>query len=462
MNYQLRDTIKHYTSERNKLRDELNEMIDGVKTAKRDLTDTERKRFDELEEKVQRYNDRIDETRALASGEGVTEIERKYAPPAGWQPGMNPYSTSESRNSRMNVNEPGPYRPDGAHSWFGDMYAARSGDYAAADRLRRSSEARGVTTGAGSGGAFVPPKYLVDQWIALARPGRPTADLLSPMPMPTGTNQVSVPKIATGSSVASQATELTAVSQTDITTSSVTAPVVTLAGQQVISVQELQQSPGAIDQVVMSDLAQQYGQVLNSQVLNGAGTGNTIKGLLNQSGITSLTWTNGTPTVTGTNGLWGNLANLIAQLHAARFAPPTAIIMAPRRWAWIAAAVDGQFRPLVNPEASGVNVVGTNGVVASEGYVGKIMGIPVYSDPSIPTNLGAGTQDAIIVLRASDVMLWEGVAGGGTEPRIEAFEQPFAGSLGVLFRVYNFAAMASRYPASIGVITGTGLAAPSF
>jgi hypothetical protein len=136
--------------------------------------------------------------------------------------------------------------------------------------------------------------------------------------------------------------------------------------------------------------------------------------------------------------------------------------MAPRRWAWIAAATDNQFRPLVNPEASGVNVYGTNGAVVSEGYVGKIMGVPVYTDASIPTNLGAGTnQDAIIVLRASDVMLWEGVAGG-TEPRIEAFEQPFAGSLGVLFRVYSFAAMALRFPASVGVITGTGLVAPSF
>lgn len=413
----------------------------------RSLSTGDKERLDRQRADVMAFAERIEELEGqIAADEAAAPMARKYAPKI------------------TSVRESGPYRPDGDHSWFGDMYAARSGDYAAADRLRRSSEARGVTTGAGSGAAFIPPKFLVDQWIALARPGRPTADLLSPMPMPTGTNQVSVPRIATGSSVASQATELTGISQTDITTSSVTAPVVTLAGQQIVSVQELEQSPGAVDQVLMSDLAQQYGQVLNSQVINGTGTGNTIKGLLNQSGITSLTWTvaSGTPAVTGPNGLWGNLANLISQLHAARFAPPTAILLHPRRWAWLAAATDSQFRPLVNVEASSVNVIGTSGDVASVGYVGKIMGIPVYTDASIPTNLGAGTnQDPIIVLRAPDVMLWEGVSGG-TGPRIEAFDAPFAGSLGVLFRVYNFAAMAPRYPQSIGVITGTGLVPPTF
>jgi HK97 family phage major capsid protein len=433
-------------------------LVDKATAEKRGLNAAESAEFDRLEADIRAFDDRIEELGIqISADDAAADMAKRYAPGA-----LAPKNSPKNGNTRMNVNEPGLYRPDGNHSWFGDMYAARSGDYSAADRLRRSSESRGVTTGAGSGGAFVPPKYLVDQWIQLARPGRPTADLLAPMPMPTGTNTVSIPKIATGSSVASQATELTGISQTDITSSSVTAPVVTLAGQQVVSVQELEMSPGAIDQVIMSDLAAQYGQVLDSQVINGAGTGNTLKGLLNQSGITSLTWTAATPAVTGANGLWGNLANLISQLHAARFAPPTAIIMAPRRWAWIAAATDSQFRPLVNPEASGVNVYGTNGAVASEGYVGKIMGVPVYTDASVPTNLGAGTnQDAIIVLRASDVMLWEGVAGG-TEPRIEAFEQPFAGSLGVLFRVYSFAAMASRYPQSIGVITGTGLVAPSF
>lgn len=447
-----REMVVDLRTKRRAEHERMRTLLDKATAEKRSLNAAESAEFDRLEADIRAFDDRIEELEIqISADDAAASTAGKYAP-------------NSKGNTRMTttVNEPGPYRPDGEHSWFGDMYAARSGDYAAADRLRRSSEARGVTTGAGSGAAFIPPKYLVDQWIQLARPGRPTADLLAPMPMPTGTNTVSIPKIATGSSVASQATELTGISQTDITSSSVTAPVITLAGQQVVSVQELEMSPGAIDQVVMSDLAAQYGQVLDSQVLNGAGTGNTLKGLLNQTGITSLTWTAATPAVTGANGLWGNLANLISQIHAARFAPPTAIIMAPRRWAWIAAATDNQFRPLVNPEASGVNVYGTNGAVVSEGYVGKIMGVPVYTDASIPTNLGAGTnQDAIIVLRASDVMLWEGVAGG-TEPRIEAFEQPFAGSLGVLFRVYSFAAMALRFPASVGVITGTGLVAPSF
>jgi hypothetical protein len=36
------------------------------------------------------------------------------------------------------------------------------------------------------------------------------------------------------------------------------------------------------------------------------------------------------------------------------------------------------------------------------------MGLPVVTDPSIPNTLGAGTnEDRIIMMRASDLYLWE-------------------------------------------------------
>jgi hypothetical protein len=86
------------------------------------------------------------------------------------------------------------------------------------------------------------------------------------------------------------------------------------------------------------------------------------------------------------------------------------------------------------------------------------MGLDVIVDPQIPTNLGAGTnQDPIIVLRASDSILWEGT------PHAEAFRETKADQLSVLLRFYRYAAFTTaRYAKSVSVINGTGLVAPTF
>jgi hypothetical protein len=50
----------------------------------------------------------------------------------------------------------------------------------------------------------------------------------------------------------------------------------------------------------------------------------------------------------------------------------------------------------------------------------------------------------------------------GTQ-RAEAFRETSAANLSVLFRLYNYAAIVTeRFPKSIGLVTGTGLATPTF
>jgi hypothetical protein len=89
--------------------------------------------------------------------------------------------------------------------------------------------------------------------------------------------------------------------------------------------------------------------------------------------------------------------------------PPEKISMDPRLWAWFEAALDSSGRPLVVPLAQMPrNAIAQFGGVRTEGLVGSLMGLPVYTDPSIPTNLGSGTnQDPITVSRTSDSYLWE-------------------------------------------------------
>lgn len=101
--------------------------------------------------------------------------------------------------------------------------------------------------------------------------------------------------------------------------------------------------------------------------------------------------------------------------------------------------------------------MGSVGDIVAEGPAGTILNLPVYLDPNLPTNLGAGTnQDPVLVVRRSDLMLWEG------RLKAESFQQTYASNLSVLLRVYNYVAAVSRYPSSVAVINGTGSKTPGW
>jgi hypothetical protein len=59
----------------------------------------------------------------------------------------------------------------------------------------------------GQGGNFVPPLWLVDEYIDLPRFGRTTANLARQMPLPTGTDSINLPKVATGTTAAVQSAD---------------------------------------------------------------------------------------------------------------------------------------------------------------------------------------------------------------------------------------------------------------
>lgn len=357
--------------------------------------------------------------------------------------------------------EPETYRRGGQTSYFRDLVSVslNRGDMrSAAERLERNGrevvaqqQERALTTVDGAGGDFVPPVWMIDQFIELARAGRITADRVRSQPLPGGTDSINVPRLATGTAVAEQATQNTAVQNTDATTSALTAAVTTLAGQQVVSVQLVEQSPINLDDILLADLAADYAIKLDTFVINNNAAGKL--GLLNVSGLNAVTYTDASPTV---GELYAKLADAVQQVHTGRFMPPDAIVMHPRRWAFFLAAVDSQSRPLVTPY-SGMNAVGETGGVVSQGYVGTLMGLPVYVDPNIPITLGGGTEDRIIVGRFDDAILWEGQA------KSEAFRETYANQLSVLLRFYNYVAFTGgRYPKSFSVVSGTGLVTPTF
>lgn len=303
-----------------------------------------------------------------------------------------------------------------------------------------------------TGGYFVPPAWLMDSWIELARAGRPTADLINSQALPPGTDSINIPKVSTGTAADIQTADNAAVAETAFADTSISVPVKTIAGQQTMAIQLIDQSPLNFDEIIFRDLLADYATKTDVQVLNGSNGSGQVKGLLGTSGTKTAAVT----AVTGM-GVYSAVANVVQQVHTSRFLSPQVLVMHPRRWAWLQVQVDANGRPLVLPRAnSPQNTVGHVNALAAQGPVGDMMGLPVVLDPSIPTNLGGGTnEDRIFVLRPDDLLFYE------SSIRSRVLPEVLSNNLSVVVQVYGYLAFsAERYPQATGWITG--LTTPSF
>ena len=89
----------------------------------------------------------------------------------------------------------------------------------------------------------------------------------------------------------------------------------------------------------------------------------------------------------------------------------------------------------------------------AQGLVGYLWGLPVVVSPSIPTNLGTGTnQDEIFVMKSDDIVLYE------SAPRMDTQTAPYANQLSVLVRFWRYYGLGVRTTKSVALVSGTGLA----
>lgn len=373
------------------------------------------------------------------------------------------------RNAHMNSHL--VYRPnDNRASFFRDLVKThlredpggecrsrleRHSEQVATDPIFDRPEYRADSTAQGAGGWFVPPAWLMDQYVRFARPGRVTADLLGKYALPPGTNSINVPKILTGTATGIQYPENTQVVEQDITDTFINAQVRTIAGQQSVSQQLFDQSPIAMDQLILEDLSKAHAVNLNQQVLYGTGTNGQLEGISIWPNINTIAVSD----PTSIQSIYNALANGIQTIWTNRFDAPTAIIVHPRRWASWLAMLDDNHRPLFLPQSNNpMNAAGLQEGVPAQGRVGEVMTIPVYQDAVLSTTLGggstAGTEDSVFILRASDIALYE----SGVFARV--LPEPLAQTLTVLIQLWSYCAMAVRYPSSIVEITG--FTAPTF
>lgn len=425
--------------------------------AREDLSAEEDAEFRGLTEQVKAKDEEI-----RAFDERITELSEEAEREQQVTAGAAAVRRAQARV--QSVAEGRTYDQHNGRSYMQDLMRVQlnmDGDGQALERLRRHAqdvqtdkEYRDLTRTDGAGGYFVPPLWLMSQYVELARAGRAYANLCNGEALPPGTDSINIPKLATGTATGIQTADNGGVQETDLTDTSVPAPVRTIAGQQDVAIQLLDQSPISFDQVIFRDLVADYATKADVQVISGSGSSGQVTGVRNTGGIVTITA--GTATVAA---IYSKIADAVQRVHTSRFMPPTVIVMHPRRWAWFLAAVDSQGRPLVVPDAGNpMNAVATLGAVGSQQVVGQMHGLPVVTDPSIPTNLGASTtEDVIHVLRASDLLLFE----SGIRTRV--LPDVGSGNLTVRLQVYGYLAFtAGRYPQSVVEIGGAGLVAPAF
>ena len=328
-------------------------------------------------------------------------------------------------------------------------------------------------TTAGQGGEFVPPLWLVAQYAPYLRATRTCANRVTNRFLPGGIDIINLPKITMGSQTGVQTAQGGAVTSRDITTSTISASVRTIAGQEDISLQLLEQSPLQMDGVIFDDLSRDYDLQLDQQIIYGTGANGKHLGVLLVPGATTNTSITNSNLVTVASAVFHDAStagtqfrsvlNGKNQIEVLRLAAATGIWVNPRRAnSWEYSAVDTQGRPLFVAYAP-FNALGIDNPNIAEGVAGALSGLAVIKDGNMPTTMNAGavtggTADAIVVLKEDDLILWEGT------PRFRALPEILSGTLQIRYQMYAYSAfMPNRFAPSISILTGnTGLAAPTF
>jgi hypothetical protein len=133
-----------------------------------------------------------------------------------------------------------------------------------------------------------------------------------------------------------------------------------------------------------------------------------------------------------------------------RFRNPDAIVMHPRRAAWLGKELSSTF-PLFQ-QGQLTQAVGQQ----QGGFVETFGGLRVVLDANISTTI-ATDQDEIFVVHTPDLILMEAPA------MFVRFDDVLSGTLQVRLRLHSYSFfVASRQPAAISRIRGTGMAAPTW
>ena len=413
----------------------------------RDITDIELANIQALKLEIEKLDERIEqiadiEIRKVKAAELAATIDGK---------------TTETRSAAPArvISEEATYHERSANNFLADAMAAEfGGSYEARERIGRYQRETLETRDSGTSNfaGLVVPQYLVDSFAGLRRAGRPTLDISVNSALPAQGMTLNIGRLTTGITSYVQASENTAPTESNPDDTLLTVNVNTVASMFDLSKQAVLRGTG-IETQLLGDAVRSYQTKVDSLAINGSGSSGEHRGILNTSGINSVTYTDATPTYAE---FFPKLVEAITAISSNFFGSATHIVMHPAFASVILRALDGSNRPqftsnLGNPQ----NAAGT---FQRPGYdLGgfQILGIPVVLDANMPTNLGdAENQTAVIVGNFDESYIFEDNSG---TPLFVRFEQP-DGNIAIRTVVFGFSAYtAGKYPAAFSAITGTGM-----
>src|SRR5262249_51372073 len=152
----------------------------------------------------------------------------------------------------------------------------------------RPFETRAIDTSSGSAGDFVPPQWLLEDWVGAPRTGHAFADLWPTLPVMMNSGiSVNVPRWSTGLSAAPQtAAGAPIVSSSPADTFS-TCPLRTIAGFADISAQWAEQGVRIADEVVFAELMADQAASLDAMLTVGTGSSGQLTGVIKAGTVSS-------------------------------------------------------------------------------------------------------------------------------------------------------------------------------
>ena len=275
-----------------------------------------------------------------------------------------------------------------------DNVAAAARDYVASRQSAFEFAAGDVLTTDTAG--LLPVPVLGPVFANLNQAIRPVVAAVGARAYPDGGNQKTFirPTWTTHTSVATQSTELTAVSATTPVIASNVISKTTLAGQVTLSLQDVDfTSPGSMD-IIINDLMGQYMQASDNLAADGLVAGGTA------SGATWSVTANDPSTLI--SAIYTSAYNILLDTNFL----PDHIFVAPGVWQALGAQLDGDKRP-VFPYVGAAGLMGVNGMGAANITVANTFnpfGLNLVAD----RNFAAGTM---VVARGAAIEFYESIRG---------------------------------------------------
>jgi len=407
------------------LRSSVEEIQNRAVAEKRDLDDTEMTALRGQAEKLKALGAEI---------ELLTEQENRAADVAELSAKLDDRTEQRQQSdAQTRDRDPGHYRKEsegGTYSFFADQYRAKFlGDEAAKTRLVEHTRALDT---AGEGVGIIAPKWMTEEFQAIARAGRPLANAVRRIPLGMDPRPITIPKQTAGTdaNVVEQTAEGDDVTWTDAYDTDVdTVTPKATAGGPVVSRQMLDMSSPAVDQLIFGDLIAAYNEKVEAKV-GGA--------IVTAAGAALTTFATEAAFGTDQDAI-DAVIDAAIQVRMGRKLPADLIIMRARRWGAFKKMRDGANRPLIPVTSEGAQAVNVNGV-GSVNADGMIEGLAAIVTEGIGTT---AYPESIVVQRASDVLLFE-----SNQLR---FNDPYSeGPAKVRLAIWAYVAVHVRYAGTSG------------